>query len=1020
MKYCNKQMRLPKFFSVLFCLIVINSGFSQLVVEKGIDKVSLIETLVGSGVEVVPESVTINCPGMSYGAFSGETNVGVANGLIMTTGDAGDAAGPNNFSRTGSNNFSSETDEDLAALIPGFEIINACIIEFDFVPKSDTLTFNYVFGSEEYSEFVDKDFNDVFGFFVSGPGISGSFNNNAVNIAVVPDTEIPVSIQTINNGPADYGEPMGPCTNCEYFVFNGDGECFFNEESCNDETFIQYDGFTTVITAGIPIQPCEEYHIKLAIADSGDSGLDSGVFLQGQSFSTNGVSITAGGYEDGVNFPNAAAGCTNARLTFFNNLDVDQARTISYTIGGTAVEGTDFESIPKEVSWEAGETEVELIFDILDDGIANEDRVLEIYFENANCSGDRNDTISLIIEDFPVFSISEDQSICESDTADLIAENGFNYNWINSSISNPALPIQMVTPEDTTIYNIDIDYGRCKESLSTTVNVIKNCDGTECANEIVDISASAIEVCAGDLVTLSVTLDTLSANFSWDGPVTVTNGEFVAVTKSCAPTTQTYTVSASCFSDPNNTLTASIDITVYPSDITPFLNKNSIGCVVGAFPSRLCDPLISISERQVFDTCTQGQAVFEVSYNIETACIEPFEFIVDYDCTVPYAVGEVTVNEVYVCDGAKPDITISNFIIGSEASLYYAFHNNADLSNTGYTPETEIYGFSLDDLEEITQNNISCGQEIFVTPFIANTIEDLDNFSLNEECVSLGSTEAITFLCPIEISPNSPYVCDMMDNTGDLYVSITGGFPGLGNNTLYNVSGSLFEGTISLGEQIDLLELPDSTIYQIVAEDEIGCSASITDSLICSQIVPIELISFSGEAMPNGNQLKWVTATEINNAYFTVNTSKDGINFEKLITLNGNGNSNTTQHYDFLDRHSTNGTTYYQLLQTDFDGTTEIVGYVEITRGEIVNLNTINLFPNPVNGQLTIQFNQNGNQPVNISFTSLSGQLILSEMYEAQSGANELQINTASLSKGVYLVAIDTGTEVYYQKLMKQ
>jgi len=460
---------------------------------------------------------------------------------------------------------------------------------------------------------------------------------------------------------------------------------------------------------------------------------------------------------------------------------------------------------------------------------------------------------------------------------------------------------------------------------------------------------------------------------------------------------------------------------VQPKRVSAFLNKNSIGCTIGVSPGRLCSRYINISERQTFEDCTEGQAVFEISYAIEDACIEPFEYTVDYDCTAPYRISELTVNEAYVCDGAKPDISINSFAIVDEASLYYVFHNNADLSNTGYTSATEIFGFSLDVLSEIPQDRIPCGQEIFVTPFVAKTIEDLNNFSLDEACVGFGNTEAITFLCPIEIEADTRYVCDPLDNTGDLYISITGGFPGLGNNSLYNLSGSLFEGTISLGEEIDILELPDSTMYNIVAEDEIGCSTSITDALICYQIVPIELVSFNGEAVPDGNQLKWVTATEINNDYFTINTSKDGLHFEKLTTINGKGNSNTTQGYSFLDRNSTNGTTYYQLVQTDFDGTTEIAGYVEVIRGEIATLNTINLYPNPVNEQLTIQFTQNNNQPVNVSLTNLSGQLILSKIFEVQqNGVSELQLNTVAISKGVYLITVDTGTQVYYQKLMKQ
>jgi len=1020
MKYF-KQMRLSKHFSIIFSFFIISNGYAQLVINKGINELTLIETLVGSGVEVDPESVTINCPSISYGAFGGETNVGVANGLIMTTGDADAAAGPNNLNHVDTKNFSAIKDPDLAMLIPGFEILDACVIEFDFVPKSDTLTFKYVFGSEEYSDFVgpDSQFNDVFGFFMSGPGISGSFSRNAKNIAVVPETEIPISIQTINNGYADYGEPMGPCTNCEYFVFNGDGECFLDEPSCTDETYIQFNGFTTVLTTGIPVVPCEQYHIKLAIADAGDSGYDSGVFIQGQSFSTNGIEIIAEGYEDGVNFPNAAAGCTNAKLTFINNLDIDEARTISYEIGGTAREGVDYESIPNEVSFEAGESEVELIFDILDDGIANEDRFLEIYFFNANCSGSQFDTIQLTIEDFPVFTVSEDQTICEGDEATLLAENGFNYNWMGASFSNPNLATQTVMPIDTTTYLCDIDYGRCKESLSTTVNVIKNCDGTQCPNEITEISVAATTVCAGDYVSLTALLDTLSANFSWDGPAEITDGEFVASSKSCTPVVQTYTVSATCFADPSNTLTASIDITVYPTDITPFLNENKIGCLVGVYPGRLCSPYISVSERQIFDDCSEGEAVFEVSYNLETPCIETIEYRVNYNCAAPYTVGRATVNQAYVCDGAKPDISISNFGISVDASLYYVFHNNENLTTTGYTTATEIYGFSTNNFDEIVQNNIPCGEEIYVSPMVIKTVADLATFSFNEDCTSFGNTQAITFLCPIIIE--TACVCDFVDGTTfDLYASVSGGFPGLSNNALFTVTGNVFEGTISHAEQFEVLSLPDSSSYQINVEDEIGCTASASETIYCLQKLPIELIGFNGVAMPTGNQLKWETATEINNSHFTINTSKDGVYFEELATISGQGNSSTVQAYNFIDRNATDGITYYQLQQTDFDGVATIEGYVEIQRGEVANINSINLYPNPVNEQLTIQFIETNSQPINVSLTNLQGQIIFVRSFDVQQASNDIQLNTATLSKGVYLIAIDNGADVYYQKLVKQ
>src|SRR5690606_3893211 len=91
-------------------------------------------------------------------------------------------------------------DPDLAQLISPITVNDCAVLEFDFVPNGDTLKFNFAFASEEYNEYVCGTVNDVFGFFISGPGINGPFTNNAENIALIPGTDVPVSINTLNNG----------------------------------------------------------------------------------------------------------------------------------------------------------------------------------------------------------------------------------------------------------------------------------------------------------------------------------------------------------------------------------------------------------------------------------------------------------------------------------------------------------------------------------------------------------------------------------------------------------------------------------------------------------------------------------------------------------------------------------------------------------------------------------------------------------------------------------------------------
>ncbi|MBL7942172.1 MAG: T9SS type A sorting domain-containing protein [Flavobacteriales bacterium] len=276
------------FFTSL-AVLCCSYSIAQLQVDTSLTPQQIVEDVfLSNGIFVA--NVTYNgvaaADASSYvGTFSGTNNSGLNSGIIMGSGFATGAIGPNNNGSTTNSEFVAYdgTDADLMAIVSeefGSGAINDwAIIEFDFIATGDSLSFDYVFGSEEYPEYTNTGFNDAFGFFVSGPGIVGSYSNNAVNIALVPGTNLPVTVNNLNNG---YDGISGPCENCEYYVHNGNGsESPYN----SDSTYIQCDGFSTVMTASIgQLVIGETYHIKLAICDVLDAAFDSYVFLDGGGF----------------------------------------------------------------------------------------------------------------------------------------------------------------------------------------------------------------------------------------------------------------------------------------------------------------------------------------------------------------------------------------------------------------------------------------------------------------------------------------------------------------------------------------------------------------------------------------------------------------------------------------------------------------------------------------------------------------------------------------------------------------
>ncbi|MCQ2271770.1 MAG: choice-of-anchor L domain-containing protein [Bacteroidales bacterium] len=219
---------------------------------------------------------TGNINGSQVGTFANTNpHFPYSAGIVLTTGNISVAPGPNSSvsesSTLGVNNANGQHDSDLQALISQ-PLNGTSVLEFNFKSTlGNTFSFHYIFGSEEYPEYVCSSFNDVFGFFLTGPDYFTG-QNTTKNIALIPGTTLPVAINTLNGG-----TPAGEASDCNLSYSN-----FYNNNSYNGA--VEYDGNTVDLTAESMVQQCAEYTIKLSIANASDGAYDSGVFLEKGSF----------------------------------------------------------------------------------------------------------------------------------------------------------------------------------------------------------------------------------------------------------------------------------------------------------------------------------------------------------------------------------------------------------------------------------------------------------------------------------------------------------------------------------------------------------------------------------------------------------------------------------------------------------------------------------------------------------------------------------------------------------------
>src|SRR5690554_2609646 len=420
---------------------------AQLQTSGGQSPAQLVQNvLLGTGVEVF--NVNYSGASQAIGTFNAtNASIGIDEGIIMTTGTINPGPngphGPNNKENAGIDNGAGGYGQ-LSNLV-NKQTFNATLLEFDFRPLSDTVRFKYVFASEEYPEFVGSQFNDVFAFFISGPGIPGGTQN----MAIIPGTNEPVTINNVNQN-----------KNTAYYQHNGDGNTApYN----NNPYYVQYDGFTVPLEAVSKVECGETYHLVIAVADVGDPIYDSGIFLEKNSLNSEQpvkveYELTSDPFGDGQTM---SQNCTSAIVKITRSgSHINQPLSIPINLSGSAVEGLDYSSVPNNVNFAAGQTEVTFVIDALNNtaltGLANV--ILQFEIEDA-CGNLQYQTIELFIKPVEPVEISlDDQSLfCPGEEIELIpvATGGggdYTYSWSTGETT----PTIMVSPSTTQSYTVSV------------------------------------------------------------------------------------------------------------------------------------------------------------------------------------------------------------------------------------------------------------------------------------------------------------------------------------------------------------------------------------------------------------------------------------------------------------------------------------------------------------------------------------------------------------------------------------
>ncbi|MEM8908614.1 MAG: choice-of-anchor L domain-containing protein, partial [Bacteroidota bacterium] len=399
-------------------------------VDINIDEQDIIDNITTPQTLVTID--TIICEQGSFGTFlaGDNTGLGLERGLLLTSGLAAQVASPANVLISNPVGSLGDADLDYLSSLGDSSLSNdACVVELDVFVATNQLNFEYIFGSEEYPNFVGS-FNDIFAFLVSGDNITGDPNiDNQLNIATIPGTNTPVEINSVNSA-----------LNWQFYRNNVDGQS------------LAYDGLTSdflgtkkSLTATVNVTPCETYHLKLAIADRGDSAYDSGVFIGELKGATPNTTLSS---VFGLDFLVETCTGEDDEVVISLNTPQEEDQTYTVVVSGTATRDVDYTlDMPGEITVPAGTTELPFSIVPLSDGLTEGTETIIIQLtNNFGCGDVELATLTINLLDLPNVEINNGVDtvfICQDSCANLTAFGGATYFWTppglfdDETIANP-------------------------------------------------------------------------------------------------------------------------------------------------------------------------------------------------------------------------------------------------------------------------------------------------------------------------------------------------------------------------------------------------------------------------------------------------------------------------------------------------------------------------------------------------------------------------------------------------------